>query len=137
MKKSGFCTCIVVCNPINHVAEKTLGNPTSNGLRVKNIHENIWFVYIFCIGSFLLIYYTNWHFLYIYMYTGIVSNICGQYLQLWWSSETVVHQGSRSFSLLGKVTQNIQMKITFLPNPGRNYYLDYTTVEYSPENEDW
>ena len=80
---------IVVCNPINHVADKTLGSPTSkNTIRLSENHSRKTktnrFVYIFFIESLLILYYTV-IFFYHWLY-GFLLILCLVYV--FWYTDT-------------------------------------------------
>ena len=77
--------CIGVCNPINHIAGKTLGNTSRNtAFKSESIQQKInWFVYIFadlCLGSLPLLYCPLTNFSIDGVFTAKVSSACGQLL---------------------------------------------------------
>ena len=79
---------IVVCNPINHVADKTLGSPTSkNTIRLSENHSRKTktnrFVYIFFIESLLFLYYTV---IFVTIDYGFVLILCLVYV--FWYTDT-------------------------------------------------
>jgi len=91
--ESGLFWCIVVCNPINHVAEKTLGFPTPQkyySLKVETVHVKInRKIYIFPWEAISCLYYTRHYFFYHWLYGFFFIDIV--YSACWWSQ----------FSLLG------------------------------------